>query len=370
MKAMSAQTAALLLFEPTSNRLIMSASAGWAVEHLEDQVSSLDPSTFAATVAATTQPTMVDDAEAPGMVVSDALRESGIHSLLGVRLARRHSLRGVMYIGVSERRRFSASEVRLMEALGDALTLHLDHAHLCAVLRARGDHAIAEAGLRETQFSVLLRDLAAPLADAGSAAHALSGAGGTAAGALVSKVVRQVELAQEMVAALADADAIRQGRRLRLHVGRCDLSALARDTVKELRHELGDRFIVEADASVCGMWSAVQLRRALWNLATNAVRFGDPDSPVLVAVRRGPEAAQLVVENQGPSIPAEAQAELFKPFSAPHSGRGHPPGRGLGLTLVWGCAEAHGGRVEVTSSPAQGTTFTLAIPYDARPYAD
>jgi signal transduction histidine kinase len=53
----------------------------------------------------------------------------------------------------------------------------------------------------------------------------------------------------------------------------------------------------------------------------------------------------------------------------PRAGHGHPAGWGLGLTLVWGCAEAHGGRVDVVSLPGQGTTFKLILPYDARPYA-
>ena len=43
-------------------------------------------------------------------------------------------------------------------------------------------------------------------------------------------------------------------------------------------------------------------------------------------------------------------------------------GLGLGLTLVKGCAVAHGGTVEIESEPEKGTTFTLRFPSDARPY--
>ena len=45
-----------------------------------------------------------------------------------------------------------------------------------------------------------------------------------------------------------------------------------------------------------------------------------------------------------------------------------PLSMGLGLMLVYGCANAHGGEVSVVSTPAEGTTFTLDLPLDARPY--
>ena len=82
------------------------------------------------------------------------------------------------------------------------------------------------------------------------------------------------------------------------------------------------------------------------------------------------DAADLSVHNEGPAISREDQAQLVKPFSLPRSGRGTPRGWGLGLTLVWGCVEAHGGRLEIESEPSKGTTFKLTLPFDARPYAD
>jgi len=118
------------------------------------------------------------------------------------------------------------------------------------------------------------------------------------------------------------------------------------------------------------MWSADQLRRAIWNLGKNAIQFGAQDGAVIISVKRRDGGAELAVNNQGPEIAAADQASLFDPFRIARTGRGHPPGWGLGLTLVWGCAEAHGGGVEVESSARRGTTFHLFLPYDARPYAD
>jgi signal transduction histidine kinase len=102
----------------------------------------------------------------------------------------------------------------------------------------------------------------------------------------------------------------------------------------------------------------------------NGMRFGTEGAPLIVSVKRRAEGAELTIHNHGPALSEGEKEELFRPFSLPHSGRGDPPGWGMGLTLVWGCAEAHGGRVDVASTPGNGTTVKLVIPYDSRPYAD
>lgn len=354
-QATGARTAALRLVDPRSERLILTASAGEAAELVERFVGSRE--------AEPGEASGEDGAGSGEIATDDSLRAAGIQSLLAVRLSSRHALRGVLYVAVRDGRAMAPGDIRQIEALGEALTIHLDHAQVCSALRAKAEEAVAECLLRERFVSMLMHDLAGPLA----AARALL-AGGAGDPAVAARVVEELDRMEEMVDALLDAHRIRAGQPLPMNITRCDLGVLVRDVVGELRAPHGDRFIVEADAGVCGMWSADQLRRAFWNLASNALKFGASDAPVLIRVRRNAESAELLVHNDGPSIPSDEQAELFRPFALPHAGRGHPRGWGLGLTLVWGCADAHGGRVDVDSAPGQGTTFKLAIPFDARPY--
>jgi signal transduction histidine kinase len=370
-KATRAHSVSLRLHDPKSDDLILSASAGDPEELIEDYIGSVALTPRTANVAGQVGSATPGGGDFVALETNAELRARGIHSLVALRLSARHTLRGVMYIGAGERVTFSPSELRQVATLGEALAIHLDHAQLCAELRLKAAEAIAECQLRERFVSMLMHDLAGPLTAAKASAAALL-APDRADGdeALAARVVHEVGRAEEMVGVLVDAHRIRAGRRLPMCITRCSLATLMQDTVAELRASYGDRFIFEADADVWGMWSADQLRRAVWNLATNAIKFGAKDSPVLISVRRSAEAAELVVHNEGPAIPAEEQADLFRPFSLPHAGRGHPAGWGLGLTLVWGCAEAHGGRVQVSSLPGQGTTFKLVIPYDARPYAE
>jgi signal transduction histidine kinase len=118
------------------------------------------------------------------------------------------------------------------------------------------------------------------------------------------------------------------------------------------------------------MWSPDELRRSLWNLVTNALKYGAPATTVTIAIRRVDDSAVISVHNEGEPIPAEEQPLLFEPFGrARRAEAGRVRGWGLGLTLVRGCVEAHGGRLELSSTAEGGTTFAMWLPLDARPFA-
>jgi len=372
MKAMGAQTAALLLFDCDADRLVMSASLGDAREELEQHVGALDVSTFVGQIAASDAPMELADAETTELEVTDVLRRSGIHSLLGVRLIAGHLLRGVVYVGLRGRRGFTASELRRIQGLGRTLTLYLENARLDGALRKMRHKVDEDDALRERFVSVLMHDLLGPLAAAKADAQKLRAPAGLDDRAQqATHIVRELQRAEAMVAGLVDVHRIRAGQRLPLHPEECDLGAIARDACDEVRTSHGDRVSLNLAGGVRGMWSAEQLRRAIWNLVVNGLEHGAADAPVVVTVARAPREAVVSVHNQGPPIAARDQARLFRPFSTPGSAvRGPQPGWGLGLTLVWACAEAHGGRVEAESAAGQGTTFRLLLPYDARPYVD
>jgi len=105
------------------------------------------------------------------------------------------------------------------------------------------------------------------------------------------------------------------------------------------------------------------------NLTTNALKYGDHDYPITITVSETHGRGNVAVHNHGPVIPAEKRETLFRAFQrltdAEMSGK---TGWGLGLAQVRAVAEAHGGSIGVDSVPDRGTTFTIDIPLDARPY--
>ncbi|HTR51683.1 MAG TPA: HAMP domain-containing sensor histidine kinase, partial [Kofleriaceae bacterium] len=162
---------------------------------------------------------------------------------------------------------------------------------------------------------------------------------------------------------------IRAGQPLPLRLTECDLTAIVLRVAEEARTQHGDRFVVDCEQDhVRGIWSEDQLQRALWNLVMNAVKYGAVDQPITLRVERGDGTAAVSVHNEGTPIPREDQATIFDAYMRTPTARSSgSPGWGLGLTLVRGAAEAHGGHVSVRSD-ATGTTFTIELPLDARPY--
>ena len=289
---------------------------------------------------------------------------------MAVRLPEHGPLVGILY-AVRARESFTAREIRRLEAIGALLAVLLENARLDAALRLRIQESETEKRLRETFVSILAHDLRGPLSVSRLAAGALAKMPEAAETRmlLAKRVLSGLERADRMVTDLLDANRIRAGERLALDLAPCDLAAIAREVAGELAVVHGARFRVSGDPSVEGIWSADHLRRIVTNLAVNAVKYGEADTRVDLDVRATDSAATLSVHNVGAPISADEIPRLFEPFSrARSSRRSGIAGWGLGLVLVKGSVEAHGGSVSARSSKQRGTTFTVALPRDARPF--
>jgi signal transduction histidine kinase len=105
------------------------------------------------------------------------------------------------------------------------------------------------------------------------------------------------------------------------------------------------------------------LHRAVLNVVSNAIDAAAKNEPPgHVEVRTGYLAnaalAWIVVEDNGPGIPADQMEHLFSPFVSTKKGRG----TGLGLPVSQKILKEHGGRIVVRSEPGQGSCFTLELP--------
>jgi signal transduction histidine kinase len=101
------------------------------------------------------------------------------------------------------------------------------------------------------------------------------------------------------------------------------------------------------------------LNQAISNILANAIQASQPGQSVLVSTRKDGNSYCVEVTDRGAGIPAENIAKVFDPF---YTTKPVGSGTGLGLSIAHQVVEAHGGRIEIDSTPGSGTTARILIP--------
>jgi len=123
-------------------------------------------------------------------------------------------------------------------------------------------------------------------------------------------------------------------------------------------------FIASSD-DITAVLDPVHVERCLRNLLENACKFTSRGRIVLTATREGPQLLFRVADS-GIGIPADQIGLIFEEFfQVGNTERDQSKGLGLGLSIVARLAAIMGGEVRVESTPGEGSTFTLSIPYVA-----
>jgi two-component system sensor histidine kinase BaeS len=109
-----------------------------------------------------------------------------------------------------------------------------------------------------------------------------------------------------------------------------------------------------------------RMAQVLGNLLSNAIKYtADGTVSVEAQVQNGDVA--IVVADTGIGIAPEEQDRIFEPFYRSRRDKRFPQGMGLGLSIARDLVLAHGGGLEVDSTPGQGSRFTVRLPIDQRP---
>jgi signal transduction histidine kinase len=148
---------------------------------------------------------------------------------------------------------------------------------------------------------------------------------------------------------------------LALHREDTDLGELVRDTVGSLG-SMADSAGVALTAEAAGNTSAsvdpIRVREVLTNIVANALRYTPRGGSVSVAVTPWPEKVTVAVRDSGAGIDADVLPHVFDRFTrSPDS-----PGAGLGLAIAKSLVTAHGGTIDATSAPGQGTEIRFSLP--------
>lgn len=233
------------------------------------------------------------------------------------------------------------------------------------MLREKERDAQERALLAEQLVGIVSHDLRTPLGAILLGAHIL-GTGELAAAQtrIVTRIASAGNRANRMIQDLLDFTQARLGGGLRITRADLDLHALVADVVEELKLAWPGRLlehVTQGDGA--GRGDADRLSQVVTNLASNALTYGTPGEPVVISTYVRDAEMILRVHNPGAPIAPELVPHLFEPLRrGEHQIKQGLRSLGLGLYIVQQIVNAHAGHVSVTSTEAEGTTFTVTLP--------
>jgi len=121
---------------------------------------------------------------------------------------------------------------------------------------------------------------------------------------------------------------------------------------------------LESKVSVSVVADRQRLTQAIMNLAQNATQHTTEGDTIALGSKLSGNNVRLWIRDTGQGIAPEEQKRIFERFARSSSSRRPSKGAGLGLSIVRAIAQAHGGRVELSSRPGGGSTFTLVLPIE------
>jgi PAS domain S-box-containing protein len=238
--------------------------------------------------------------------------------------------------------------------------------------RKRMEQALREADRRKDQFiATLAHELRNPLAPIRSAVEIQARADASEADRAWSRGVieRQVAHMSRLIDDLLDMARISSGKLLlrRERVTIAAVVAAALETSRPAIDAGGHRLVTRMSAADAVLEAdPTRLAQVLSNLLNNAAKYTAPGGVIeLHADQVGGEAVIAVLDN-GMGFPPEVAQELFEPFAQWAPAAQSAAGLGIGLSLVRGIVELHGGTISAASEgPGRGSRFEVRLPLAA-----
>jgi signal transduction histidine kinase/ActR/RegA family two-component response regulator len=241
-------------------------------------------------------------------------------------------------------------------------------------VRERAERALHEADHRKEEFlAVLSHELRNPLAPIRTSLHVLElGLGGGEASRAMQIMSRQVGHLERLVNDLLDVTRVTHGK-LQVDMQPLELGRLAHRAAEDGRSFFSTRGLaLDVTLPSAPVWvrgDATRLAQVLGNLLQNAAKFSKAGGRVQLSLDAVDGAAVLEVRDDGLGIEPELLARVFEPFvQADTSLDRRLGGLGLGLALVKGLVEMHGGTVALSSAgKGAGTSAVVRLPVVSAP---
>lgn len=230
-------------------------------------------------------------------------------------------------------------------------------------LQAMDTFAVAHREIGETFIACLAHDLRNPLNVANASAQLIqSKSNDDNVLRLARRVCAKLINVDEMIGTLLDAMAVNGRKKLRLKITSFDIKALVDEITVDMSSP-GSQIVSTGEPSH-GFWCRSSMKRVIENILSNAQKYGALHSPIKIHTKKTDGSLVLTFHNEGSAIPEQELPRLFSAFH--RLADVDIKGWGLGLPLVQLVVESHGGTVDVSSTAALGTTFTIKLPTDCQ----
>lgn len=183
---------------------------------------------------------------------------------------------------------------------------------------------------------------------------------------MAKRMLRSAKRMSHLVRDLIDFTRTHLGAGIPIHTKRSDLLAAVDHIVAEVRGAFPEsRIELSVPGHLDAYFDESRVAQMLSNLIGNAVQHGTADAPVRVAVSSAGQQISFTVNNRGSVIPANKLKLIFEPLvrlndaAEPYT---ENTSLGIGLFISREIAVAHGGSINVASSPDDGTTFVVTMP--------
>ena len=182
----------------------------------------------------------------------------------------------------------------------------------------------------------------------------------------IEAIVETARRMNTMIQDLVDSARLESGQ-LTLNLRPVDLPSLGLDLRERLaaaQSVQNERIRIEAPESLpLVLADPDRLERILTNLLTNAFKYSDSGTEVVVTLTQRECEVVCSVMDHGPGIPADELPRLFQRYFRVSTTSGRREGLGLGLYIGKMLVEAHGGRIWVESEVGKGSTFSFSLPF-------
>jgi PAS domain S-box-containing protein len=291
------------------------------------------------------------------------LRRLRVRSFMGVPLVANERLLGALtFISSDSGRGYTPRDLEFAKQLGRHSSLALENARLYQSAR--------EATLaRDRILGVVAHDLRSPLQSILLTVTSLQrltpvpadGEPGERQGKSLERLSSAAHRMNRMIEDLLDVARVEAGQ-LSIRVSAHPIEPLLHEALELVRPQAGDiRLVCEPPGHLPAVLAdRDRLLQVFSNLLGNALKFTPPGGEIRVGARQEDGQLLFFVKDSGPGIDPEAQRHLFERFWQAQPGDRR--GAGLGLSIVKGIVEAHGGKVRVESARGQGSAFFFSVP--------